>query len=171
MTIDTRSTVSIREVASAVATGEVAEDAVAALAPEMLFPFLVRLDQIGALVGKYKRAIESRMSLDGRVGEKWTDDDGREFGFLRSSRGDFADPQALFADLMAAGMSVPTIAGAVSKVRVTDLRAAAWEIEDEERRAQVLDLIEDHRTKVQGAPRLTDLSNPYRQKAVAKKED
>lgn len=165
MTIEARPTVSIREVASAVATGEVIEDQVAALAPDLLFPFLIRLDQIGELVGKFKRALEKRMSEDGWVGQHFTAD-GKEYAFAPSSRGDFADPRALFADLMALGVPPLSIAEAVSKVKVTTLRDYAATITDEEKRAVVLETVEDHRVKVQGAPRLIDLDNKYRQKAV-----
>ena len=154
----------VQMVASELATGEVVEDAVARLQPEECFVYLRRLEQITELAGKWKRAIESRMSLDGRVGEHWTDADGHEFAFLRSSRGDFANPPELFADLVELGCSPVVIAGAISKMRVTDLREMAAQIKDDERLELVLGVIEDHRTKVQGAPRLADLSSPYRTK-------
>lgn len=170
MTSETRALMTIREAAGIVASELDVSTTVATLDPDLLFPMLRRLEQVTELAGKWKRAIEARMSQDGWVGEHWTDEDGHEYAFLRSSRGDFADPRALFADLMQAGVGALRIAEAVSKVRVTTLREMAAQITDDERRALVLDLIEEHRTKVQGAPRLTDLDSPYRKSAIAAKQ-
>ena len=161
---------SVREVAAEVATGEVVEDAVARLSSEDCFVYLRRIEQMSELLGKWKRTLEARMSAEGMVGQKWMDE-GHTFAFLRSSRGDFADPRALFADLMAlGGMDALEIADAVSKVRVTTLREKAAQITDEDRKALVLDLIEEHRVRVEGAPRLVDLDEPHRKAAIAAKK-
>lgn len=133
-------------------------EAVAAMAPDVVVPFLVKVEEAREMLGKLKKELEIRLELAGQVGQTFTIN-GREYGFWGSQRKGFKDIPSLLTNLRVLGVGLPEIASAVSEMRVTDLRKSASLLSDPDNRKEALALIEEHREKKGdvGAPHLVAL--------------
>ena len=122
--------------------------------------WMVTVDDALAILRKMEKALSTRMLLDGRTGERWSVGD-RNFGFWGSQPKGFRAIPELIVNLRAAGITPADLAGAVSDMRVTDLRTAARGITDPEKRDAAIALIEEHRYEKgdRGTPRLQALEN------------
>lgn len=117
--------------------------------PALLAGLLNASTNIAAL----RKGLEQRMAADGQTGNHWTIG-SIDYGFFGALQKGFRDIPNLLTNLQTLGFSLVGIAGAVSDIRVTDLRAQADMLRDPEKRTAALDLIESHRIEkgVRGAP-------------------
>lgn len=136
------------------------ESIVESLPAEEVTLWMVTVDDALAILRKMAAALQTRMILDGRTGEKWSVGD-RDFAFFGSQPKGFKDIPALLANLHALGISLPDIAAAIpdAGLRVTNLRDAARAITDPKKVEEALALIEGARypTGARGTPRLQEL--------------
>lgn len=134
------------------------EQIVEALPASEVTLWMVTVDDALGILRKMASALNTRMLLDGRTGEKWSVGD-REYGFFGSQPKGFKEIPSLIVNLRAAGISLEDIAEAVSDMRVGSLRTAARALSDPQKVEDTLALLEGHRYAKgdRGTPRLQQL--------------
>lgn len=135
-------------------TADNLEAAVAGVDAELVPTYLVRLADAMTNIRALSKGFEQRLVAEGRTGDHFTVD-GVEYGFYGALQKGFRDIPAMLANLRALGISAADIAGATSDIRVTDLRTAANQLIDDEKREQAMEIIDGHRVVKgeRGAPR------------------
>lgn len=117
--------------------------------------FLAKLIDGATNIRALTKGLEQRLAADGKTGAHFIVD-GLEYAFFGALQKGYKDFPGLVHFLIEdCGLSPLAIAGAVSDARVTDLREAAAQIADEEKRKAALDEIEAHRVPKgeRGAPK------------------
>ena len=90
-----------------------------------------------------EKSLEARAAADGL--KEWTAPDGARFGFWGSLRKGFKDLPNVLSNIHSYGVSLESIFGAITDIRVTDLREAAELISNPNNRSAALSVIEDGR--------------------------
>ncbi len=134
----------VAAVALALTDEEALEAFVDALPSEKVAPFLAALVNAKTNITALTKGLEQRLMADGKTGAHFTVA-GIEYGFYGAQAKGWKDIPSLFANLAQLGIAGPDLAGAVSEVRVTDLRKAATFLSKDDNREQALALIEEGR--------------------------
>lgn len=135
-------------VANALTDRDALEKFVAELPAESVAIYLVKLLDAQTNARALVKGLERRLAADQQVGNHWTFGETK-YGFFGSQRKGYSDFPGLVRFLIeSCGMSPLVIADATSDARVTELRAAASELRNAEKRAAALEEIESHRISI-----------------------
>lgn len=148
-----------RDLATIVAN-DVPDEALDAFAQQLdlyrIPPTAIRLREIASVANRLADRLEQRWALDaGGIG--WRDGpEGEIWTFRGTSSRKWTQLGDLFDGLLKRGLSLRTIAAAVSEIRVTDLREAA-KLFGAEREKEIRDFLEEHRERHHGTPHFKKL--------------